>query len=65
MVSREDENCIFLTIITIIIYRRGTAIPWTSVLVSYLFFFLGKSALLCFALSRFAYNRLSESLSRS
>ena len=39
MVSREDENCIFLTIIIIIIYRWGTAIPWTSVLVSYLFFF--------------------------
>ena len=42
MVSREDENGIFLTVIIIIIYRRGTALPWTSVLVSYLFFFGGK-----------------------
>ena len=48
MVSREDENGIFLTVIIIIIYRRGTALPWTSVLVSYLFFFFWEKVL-CYA----------------
>ena len=38
MVSREDENCIYSTIVIIKMLRRGTTFSWTSALVSYLFF---------------------------